>query len=106
MARQGGAGRGQARQGKARVVSNRSSERTSVRKPWEAIVKSIWTSKTFYFNLLALVVAIAAAFGYSGELPAGWAVYVPSIIAVINVILRLLVKQPIGGPVARAMRGE
>ena len=69
-------------------------------------MKSIFQSRTFYFNLLALLVAVVGQFGYSGELPAGWAVYVPSIIAVINVILRLLVKQPIGGPVARAMRGE
>ena len=69
-------------------------------------MKSIFQSRTFYFNVLALVVAIAAAFGYSGDLPDGWAVYVPSIIAVINVVLRLLVKQRIGGPVARALRRE
>ncbi len=46
-----------------------------------------WKSKTFWFNVLALVVAIVSNFGYTGELPANWAVFLPAIVALINVIL-------------------
>mgnify|MGYP001079357484 CR=1 FL=1 len=68
--------------------------------------KSWWASKTLWFNLFALLAAIATAFGYTGELPAEWAVFVPAIVAVINMVLRLIVKQEIAGPVARALRRE
>ena len=56
-------------------------------------VKKWFESKTFWFNGLALVVAVAAEFGYSGELPAEWGVFVPAIVIVINLILRLFFTQ-------------
>ena len=68
--------------------------------------KQWYASKTLWFNILALVVALAAAFGYTGELPAEWAVFVPGIIALINMVLRLITKEKIGGSVARALRRE
>jgi uncharacterized membrane protein len=57
--------------------------------------KKWWTSKTLWFNFLAFVVAVATGFGYTGELPEDWAVFVPAVIAVINLILRWVTKQPI-----------
>ena len=68
--------------------------------------KQWYMSKTLWFNLFALIAAIASAFGYTGELPQNWAVFVPAIVAVINMVLRLIVKQEIAGPVARALRRE
>ena len=68
--------------------------------------KSWWASKTLWFNILAFIAAIASAFGYTGELSPEWAVFVPAIIAIVNVLLRLMVKQEIAGPVARALRRE
>jgi len=59
-------------------------------------MKKWYASKTLWFNVLALVCAIAAGFGYTGELPAEWALFVPAIIAAINVLLRLVTKQAIG----------
>jgi hypothetical protein len=58
--------------------------------------KSILTSKTLWVNLIALIVMIAASFGLDlgiddgqkGEIAAG-------VIAVVNVILRLMTKQPV-----------
>jgi len=58
--------------------------------------KKWYQSKTFWFNILALIVAIAAGFGYTGKLPVEWAVFVPAIVALINLILRFATKQPIG----------
>jgi len=57
--------------------------------------KRWYMSKTLIFNILALIVAIAAGFGYKGELPAEWAVFVPAIIAIINLILRFATDRPI-----------
>lgn len=57
--------------------------------------KAWWKSKTVWFNLLALVTAIAGGWGYTGELPADWAVLVPSIIAAVNLLLRLVTKEPL-----------
>ena len=68
--------------------------------------KKWYASKTFWFNILALVAAVAAQFGYSGQLPDEWAVFVPVIVTVVNMFLRLLVKEPIDGPVAGALRGD
>jgi len=47
-----------------------------------------WLNLTTLFNVLALIAAVAGAFGYVGELPGEWAVFVPSIIAIINIILK------------------
>ena len=57
--------------------------------------KKWYASKTLWFNLLAFIVAVAAGFGYTGELPADWGVYVPAVIAIINVILRFITNQSI-----------
>lgn len=58
--------------------------------------KKWYASKTFWFNLLALVVVAAAAFGYTGELPEEWEGYATLIVGVINILLRLFkTKMPI-----------
>jgi len=57
--------------------------------------KKWYESKTIWLNVLALIVAVAAGFGYTGELPADWVVFVPAIIAIINLILRLVTDRPI-----------
>ncbi len=55
-------------------------------------MKSPFKSKTEWFNLIALFVAVAgpvlADQGYTGELPGGWLVFVPAAIAGVNMILR------------------
>jgi len=56
-------------------------------------VKKWYSSKTFWFNVLALVVAVAANFGFTGELPAEWGVFVPAIVILINLVLRLFFTQ-------------
>ena len=58
--------------------------------------KPFWQSKTFWFNVLALVVTVAGAFGYRqfqpspdvGELALG-------IVALVNIILRFVTKRPV-----------
>ena len=55
--------------------------------------KKWYASKALWFNVLALVVAVAAEFGFTGELPAEWGVFVPAIVIVINLILRLFFTQ-------------
>ena len=57
--------------------------------------KKWYVSKTFWFNLVALAVMVLGAFGYTGEVSAEWGVYVPAIIALVNVVLRLVTKEPI-----------
>ena len=57
--------------------------------------KSWWQSKTIWFNILAFLVSVAAGFGYTGELPPEWAVFVPAVIALNNMILRWVTTQPI-----------
>jgi len=55
-------------------------------------MKSAFASKTMWFNAVAVVVAVAApvlaAFGYTGEVPAELAVFIPALIAGVNLILR------------------
>ncbi len=55
-------------------------------------MKSPKISKTMWFNGIALVLAVAlpllAAQGYTGEVPEELAVFVPAIIAGVNMILR------------------
>ena len=57
--------------------------------------KKWYASKTFWFNLVALVVMVLGAFGYTGEVPDEWGVFVPAIIAAVNLILRYFTKEPI-----------
>jgi len=57
--------------------------------------KSLWTSKTFWFNVLAAIVALATVFGYKGELPAEWETYVTMAVVIINIVLRFITKDPV-----------
>jgi len=57
--------------------------------------KKWYLSKTFWFNIVALVVLVLGAFGYTGEVPDEWGVFVPAIIAAVNLILRYFTKEPI-----------
>lgn len=53
--------------------------------------KPIWASRTFWFNLLALVVTIATAFGFRDFEPSPEAERVAlGIVAIINIVLRLV----------------
>lgn len=51
-------------------------------------------TKTMAFNILAFVLAVALPIvteaGYTGEVPVEWAVFVPAVIAAINMILKRL----------------
>jgi len=57
--------------------------------------KKWYLSKTLWFNLLALVVAVAGAYGYTGELPTAWQAFVPAIVAGVNILLRIVTRQAI-----------
>ena len=58
-------------------------------------MKEWWKSKTLWFNVLAFIVAIAANYSYTGELPEEWLALVPAAIAVINFLLRWLTTKAI-----------
>lgn len=62
----------------------------------EEVKKHWFTSKTVWFNVLAIVVTITAGLGYTGEVSEGLMPYMPAIQGVINIILRLITKQPVG----------
>ena len=66
----------------------------------------ILKDRTVYFNLLALLVAVLGEWGYSGDLPDGWAIWVTVIVTVINQALRLFTKTPVAGKLAGRLRGE
>ena len=57
-------------------------------KPW-------YWSKTIWFNVLSFVVAVAVSLGYTGDIPAEWKEYVGPVVAVINVLLRLVTSKAI-----------
>lgn len=60
-------------------------------------MKPFYTSKVFWFNVLTVVVAVAAYFGFGNFNPDGNAVELGAVIvAVINIILRFMTTQPIG----------
>jgi hypothetical protein len=71
------------------------------------MVKGFWESKTFWFNLLALGVAIALCYGYgqfvpapeveqiAGGLVALIGVLLPVLTPVINMVLRFVTRQPV-----------
>lgn len=58
--------------------------------------KKWYFSKTLWFNVLALVVLVANAFGYVDFIPnENTAEYGAALITLINVILRFATKKPI-----------
>lgn len=59
-------------------------------------MKAFYTSKTFWFNALTVIVAVAAYFGFGDFNPNGDTVELGAVIvAVINIILRFVTTQPI-----------
>jgi len=59
-------------------------------------MKKWYASKMFWFNVLAFVVAVAAGFGYTGEMSADLGAFVFPAIAIINIILRFITSKAIG----------
>lgn len=57
--------------------------------------KKWYLSKTLWFNILALIVAVASAFGYTGEVPEAWQAFVPAIVAGVNILLRIVTNQAV-----------
>jgi len=58
--------------------------------------KALLTSKVFWFNILAAVVAIASLFGFADFEPSGETTEIIAIIAgIVNIILRTKTKEPI-----------
>ena len=58
-------------------------------------MKKWYESKTVWVNVFLFISAVLSAFGFVGELPADWEVFVIPVIAVINIILRFVTKQSI-----------
>jgi hypothetical protein len=58
--------------------------------------KKFFLSKTFWFNLLALAVAVASGFGFSMFEPDAFIIeYAAAIITVVNIVLRFISKTKI-----------
>ena len=58
--------------------------------------KSIFYSKTFWFNVVALIVLVAGSFGFNeAELSPNLETYALVIVTVVNLLLRLVTKQPV-----------
>ena len=62
-------------------------------------MKKFYASKTFWFNTIAFVLAVGlpilGQFGYTGEVPAAWGVFVIPAIALVNLVLSFVTKEPI-----------
>ena len=59
--------------------------------------KPIWASKTLWVNFLAIVAAVAGAFGLDlGLDPATQLAAVGVIMGVVNIVLRFMTKAPVG----------
>ena len=58
--------------------------------------KEFWKSKTLWFNVLALIVLVAEAFGYADFVPnENIAEYAAAAVTIINVFLRLVTTERI-----------
>ena len=58
--------------------------------------KSIFLSKTFWFNVLAIVVLVANQFGFVGfERDPNLESYALVVVTLINILLRLMTKQSV-----------
>ena len=57
--------------------------------------KPIWKSKTFWFGVLGLLVSIAYQFGWDESYVDQWAPYMPAIMGLITIILRLVTREPV-----------
>ena len=57
--------------------------------------KKFYRSKTFWFNVIAIALAVLVQFGYTGELTGEWAEVAALIVATVNLILRFVTKQPL-----------
>jgi hypothetical protein len=58
--------------------------------------KALVQSKTFWFNILAVLIAIAGLFGFQDFEPTAETVkIIASIVGIGNIVLRLKTKQPI-----------
>jgi len=58
--------------------------------------KVFWQSKTFWFNVLAIIVMVAGAFGFSDfKLSPDYQQLAVGLIAVINLALRFITKKGI-----------
>jgi len=58
-------------------------------------MKKWYASKTLWFNIAALIFAVLGNFGYTGNLPAEWALFVPAIVAIVNMVLRLITNKAV-----------
>ena len=67
------------------------------------MAKKFYASKTFWFNIVAVIVFVApqllGEFGYTGEIAPEIqeyiAIFVPAVVAFINLILRFVTKEPV-----------
>lgn len=59
--------------------------------------KKWYKSKTLWLNAVAFAVAVVGPVlvgeGYTGAVPAGWAVFVPAVAALLNGLLRLVTEK-------------
>lgn len=52
--------------------------------------KKFYQSRTFWFNVVAFIVAVLANFGYTGELSGDLGQFVLPVVFMINLILRFV----------------
>ena len=69
---------------------------TSIRKELTHM-KAFYESKTFWFNVLALIVAVAGVFGFANWQPdQNMVEIIGVVVAAVNIVLRFLTKQAVG----------
>jgi len=58
--------------------------------------KPFWRSKTFWFNVLALLLTVANAFGFTGFQPDPQVQDIATVIIIlVNLLLRFVTRQPV-----------